>query len=144
MPSPQPRAPWAARRPRSLREATLWGREQGKLDAFLREFLDSFYLEPDPTARGAMLAEEPPLLEDEKANAYLAAVAEHLAFRHRLAVPEWAQDEARFLRRPFFPAGLESLKATFLVESPTAFRRRMIFVGADPLYRPRRDSAGIG
>jgi len=134
----------AARRPRSLQEVALWGRELGGLDGFLSEFLDTFYLERDPGARAAMLSPEPPLGEDERANAYLAAVAEHLAFRDRLAVPAWAGRKARFLKRPFFPAGLESLKATLIVESPTAFRRRMIFVGADPLYRPRRDASGIG
>ncbi|HZK99268.1 MAG TPA: hypothetical protein VFC47_05165 [Caulobacteraceae bacterium] len=134
----------AARRPRSLREVALWGRALGDPDGFLREFLDTFYLEPDPGARAAMLAPEPPLGEDERTDAYLAAVAEHLALRHHLAVPAWTGGEARFLKRPFFPAGLESLKATLIVESPTAFRRRMIFVGADPLYRPRRDAAGIG
>jgi hypothetical protein len=134
----------ASRRPRSLREVAAWGQALGGVDAFLREFLDSFYLAGDDAARAAMLAEEPPLIEDDRANAYLAAVAEHLAFRFRLAVPDWTGLPARFLKRPFFPAGLESLKATLLVESPTAFRRRMIFVGADPLYRPRRDSSGIG
>lgn len=77
-------------------------------------------------------------------NAYLAAVAEHLSLRNALAVPAWAIEPARFLDRPYFPCGLDSLKATLLVESPTAFRRRMIFVGADPLYRPRRDRVGIG
>jgi hypothetical protein len=132
------------RRPRSLREVATWGRELGGLDAFLREFLDNFYLEPDPDRRADMLADEPPLSGEARTDAYLAAVAEHLAFRHRLTPPAWSRGEARFLKRPFFPAGLESLKATLLVESPTAFRRRMIFVGADPLYRPRRDSAGIG
>jgi hypothetical protein len=43
--------------------------------------------------------------------------------------------------RPFFAGGLEDLKATLLVESPVAFRRRMLFVGKDVLDRPRRFSA---
>ena len=134
----------ATRRPRSLWEVATWGRDLGGIDAFLREFLDSFYLEQDPATRAAMLSREPPLGDDDRVNAYLAAVAEHLAFRDHVAVPSWAGRKTRFLKRPFFPAGLESLKATLLVESPTAFRRRMIFVGADPLYRPRRDATGIG
>ncbi len=78
--------------------------------------------------------------EHDRANAYYAAVAEHLALTHRLQVPAWTLEAGRFLRKPWFPAGLESLKATLLVESPPAFRRRMIFVDADPLYRPRRAS----
>lgn len=134
----------AERRPRSLREVALWGRELGGMDGFLREFLDSFYLEPDARVRAEMLSHEPPLGDDPRADAYLAAAAEHLALRNDLTVPAWSGGESRFLKKPFFPAGLESLKATLLVESPPAFRRRMIFVGADPLYRPRRGTAGIG
>lgn len=128
----------ASRRPRSLHEAASLGESLGRRDAMLREFLDEFYFAPVGT-RAAMLAEEPRLIAgDERANAYYAAVAEHLALTHRLGVPAWAQTEERFLCKPFFPAGLESLKATLIVESPPAFRRRMIFVGADPLSRPRR------
>lgn len=131
-------------RPRSLQEVVRLGHDLGHLAAFLREFLDEFYVESDADRRAAMLVDEPDLGADIRANAYLAAVAEHLALRNRLAVPGWTGLPARFLKRPYFPAGLESLKATLLVESPTAFRRRMIFVGADPLYRPRRDQAAIG
>lgn len=125
-------------RPRSLKEVALRGNAQGGIDAFLREFMDEFYAESSPQQRAQMLAEEPPLSDNPRQNAYLAAVAEHLAFCYRLSVPAWVVGADRFLTRPFFPAGLESLKATLLVESPVAFRRRMIFVGADPLYRPRK------
>lgn len=134
----------ASRRPRSLDEVTQWGQACGDTDGFLREFLDEFYCAPTREARAAMLSQEPPLCGNERTDAYLAAVAEHLALRNRLPVPEWAGKPARFLRRPFFPSGLESLKATMLVESPVAFRRRLIFVGADPLYRPRRDAPALG
>jgi DNA-binding Lrp family transcriptional regulator len=126
------------RRPSSLQEAAAWGRKLGSRDAFLREFLDEFYVS-DARQQAAMIEKEPALdVADNRANAYYAAVAEHLALRNDLAIPRWAIAAERFLSRPFFPSGLESLKATSLVESPTAFRRRMIFVGADPLSRPRR------
>ena len=131
-------------RPRSLREAAIFGRDFGNRDAYLREFLDEFYVESSPVRRSSMLEEEPPVTGEARADAYYAAVAEHLAFRYHLPVPIWASSPNRFLSRPYFPAGLESLKATLLVESPTAFRRRMIFVGADPLYRPRRDTQPFG
>lgn len=133
-----------ARRPQSLRQAAVHGLEFGDRDSFLREFLDEFYTEQDPDRRTAMLAEEPPMTDDARANAYYAAVAEHLVLKYHLRVAPWTQHPSRFLKRPFFPCGLESLKATLLMESPTAFRRRMIFVGADPLYRPRRDTPIFG
>jgi hypothetical protein len=137
-------APTMAKRPQSLRQAALFGLQLGNRDAYLREFLDEFYVEAESGRRAAMLMDEPPLTGEARADAYYAAVAEHLAFKYRLPVPPWSGDERRFLDRPFFPCGLESLKAILLVESPTAFRRRMIFVGADPLYRPRRDTPIFG
>lgn len=136
--------PGASGRPRSLAWVAALGAAHGQLDFLLREFLDEFYATPDAASRAAMVADEPPWLTDRRANAYLAAVAEHLSLRNDLPVPPWAAEPSRFLDRPYFPCGLDSLKATLLVESPTAFRRRMIFVGADPLYRPRRDRLGIG
>lgn len=140
----KPPADAMLRRPRSLQEVALWGRALGDIDGFLREFLDEFYSETSGARRECMIVDEPALSGDARTDAYLAAVAEHLAWRTGSSVPTWAGGDARFLARPFFPCGLESLKATLLVESPTAFRRRMIFVGADPLYRPRRDAVGIG
>ncbi len=130
------------RRPRSLYEAAAWGHSLGNRDAMLREFLDEFYLAP-ASERSGMLEDEPLLVpDDETANAYYAAVAEHLAVTNGLSAPAWVHSKARFLRRAFFPAGLESLKATLLVESPPAFRRRMIFVEREPLYRPRQAPRG--
>ncbi len=123
-------------RPRSLAEAAARGTE-GSRDANLREFLDEFYLETDDEVRGAMLETEPDRVS-AKADAYLAAVAEHLALSNSLPVPEWTSSPTRFLDRAYFPCGLESLKAIYLAESPVSFRRRMVFVEADPLYRPRR------
>lgn len=130
-------------RPTSIRDAVRAGEEFGDPDSFVREFLDEFYLATDAAMRGRMIEEEPPLVADGRANAYVAAVAEHLAMRWHLPIPAWTGSRERFLRRAYFPAGLESLKATLITESPAAFRRRMIFVEMDPLYRPRREMAGM-
>lgn len=122
-------------RPGSLRavaERTLAG---GRYDPLLREFLDDFYV-VDDAAREAALAAEPATLSPVH-DAYLAAVAEHLALRFRLTVPSWTEEPSRFLPAPFFAGGMEGLKALLLAESPLAFRRRLIFVSADALSRPR-------
>jgi transcriptional regulator with XRE-family HTH domain len=123
-------------RPASLSQAARRGRAEGRRDAMIREFCDEFY-KATTAARRRMLASAPPLQGDE-ADAYYAAIAEHLSLQNGLPVPAWALAEQRFLRKPFFPAGLQSLKSTLLVESPVAFRRRMVFVGANPLSRPPR------
>ncbi len=104
-------------------------------DPALREFLDEFY--SHPARRQAAMAEEPVLLDDVK-DAYLAAVAEHLAACYRLEPPGWAEGHGRPLQRAFFAGGLDSLKAILTVESPAAFRRRLLFVSKNALDRPSR------
>ncbi len=123
------------RRPTSLAAVARSARRDGDLYGHLRAFLDHFYTHPRD--RKASIADEPPLLPDPVANAYLAAAAEHLALRYRQTTPEWAVRSDRFLRSPHF-AGPDGMTAMLLVESPSAFRRRMIFVDYDPLSRPLR------
>ena len=108
-------------------------------DLAAREFLDSWHSLSDEE-RSEALAETPvPVgrLED----AWLGALAEHLASIHSIDVPEWTEAPERFLREPYFAGGLESLKAILIVESPSAFRRRLIFISADGLSRPQRAPA---
>lgn len=125
-------------RPRSLVEVQQLGSCHGDVDSFIREFLDEFYTERDPNVRASMVHDEPPIMENPRQNAYLAAVAEYLSLHYALPIPKWTQEPDRFLKKPFFPSGLESLKAICLVQSPPSFRRRMIFVDANPLSRPRQ------
>ena len=123
-------------RPTTLREVSsrvLAG--QQSCDPAVREFLDEFY--SSPTIRQAAIQAEPENLDDVK-DAWLAATAEHLGSIHGLDIPSWVEDHGRPLRRAFFAGGLESLKAILTVESPIAFRRRLLFVGKDALDRPRR------
>jgi hypothetical protein len=103
-------------------------------DPSLREFLDSFYANPDQRPRAI---EERPASLDAVHDAYVAAVAEHLARLYGLPIPEWSENHGNGLHEPFFAGGLQSLKAVLLAESPTAFRRRLLFVSKDALSRPR-------
>ena len=130
----------AAIRPRTLHEVSrrTLANDQ-KFDPALREFLDSFYSWPE--ARPGAI-ERRPLPIDDLRDAYLAATAEHLALSYGLDVPTWSETHGNKLKRPFFAGGLESLKALLFVQSPTAFRRRMLFVSKDALSRPRQAVAG--
>lgn len=103
-------------------------------DPSLREFLDLFYANPDQRPRAI---EEKPASLDAVHDAYVAAVAEHLARVYGLPIPEWSENHGNGLYEPFFAGGLQSLKAVLLAESPTAFRRRLLFVSKDALSRPR-------
>lgn len=133
----------ATRRPARLAEVVDWGRTRGDIDAYLREFLDAFYGEDDPARRAGMLADEPALTGEPQVDAYLGAVAEHLAGLNRSLPPSWTENQARFLKLAYFPCGLESLKAQLIKESPIAFRRRLIFVDMHPLYRPRLEKSTL-
>lgn len=109
-----------------------------KASLLTREFLDEFYKAESDDVRFSMLKDRPALTGNERIDAYTAAVAEHLSYQIKRHPPGWVNESGRFLKRAWFPCGLESLKATMIAESPVAFRRRLIFVEADPLYRPRR------
>lgn len=124
------------RRPRTMCDVASTAKaQQDTFDAALREFLDSFYLTQDAAARSAALNNRPEPVGPVH-DAYLAAAAEQLARQFDLPIPRWTEDADRFLHRPFFSGGLESLMATLIVESPAAFRRRLIFVSRDALSRP--------
>jgi hypothetical protein len=128
------------KRPTSLGDVAkrVLNRSQG-FDAAMREFLDSWQ-SMSVSQRVKALAGEPDHIAPVH-DAYLAATAEHLALSDRIETPTWTEDKARFLSEPFFAGGLESLKATLIVESPLAFRRRLIFISANALSRPRRELA---
>src|ERR1700733_12536604 len=122
-------------KPQSLREVVrrVQAGEQ-QFDPSLREFLDTFYVKP---ARRQQSIEEQPASIDVLHDAYIAAVAEHLARVFELPIPVWSEDHGNGLREPFFAGGLESLKGILVAESPTAFPRRLLFVSKDALSRPR-------
>jgi hypothetical protein len=108
--------------------------DEQKFDPSLREFLDSFYANPD-SRRQAI--DRRPACIDAVHDAYVAAVAGHLARVYGLPIPEWSETHGNGLREPFFAGGLQSLKEVLIAESPTAFRRRLLFVSKDALSRPR-------
>jgi hypothetical protein len=102
----------------------------------LRDFLDGFYEKPEADK----LALEPLPLKIELndsgyADAYLAATAEHLSRQFALPIPSWTEDHIRFLKEPVFAFKTTEGQMFLIVESPTAFRRRNIFVSADALTR---------
>jgi hypothetical protein len=112
-----------------------------KFDPSLREFLDAFYAHAG--LRLAALQDRPASI-DAVHDAYIAAVAEHLSRSHGLPIPEWSEKHGNGLHEPFFAGGLQSLKGVLLAESPTAFRRRLLFVSRDALSRPRLPQSQIG
>jgi len=71
-------------------------------------------------------------------DALIGAVGEHLAQRWGLSVPIWTQRPVHFaLEEPRFLPDSRALRGALIVESPPAFRSRLLFTSAEPLDRAR-------
>jgi hypothetical protein len=116
--------------------------------AAMDEFVDAFYLDhSDKVSQQRRLNEAPAVTGDAFMDAWIGAVGEHLARRWNLDVPSWTRQSERYrLSSPRFIPDSKALRRTLLVESPAAFRSRMIFTFVEPLQRARfpRNAKRIG
>lgn len=101
----------------------------------VRDFLDEFGLLPRVDLRQRAIDERPELTGSSPADAYLGALAEHLAATRGLARPAWATEPERFLERFWFQSSVPGFRALAIVQSPAAFRRRGLFVSEGALRR---------
>jgi hypothetical protein len=86
-------------------------------------------------AAGWMWQAAPPSTGDVRVDAAFAAMAEHLARRDGWPVPGWARDASREATPWWFVTELRGLHPRALVESPSSFRRRGVFITRDALER---------
>jgi hypothetical protein len=129
--------PW--RRPRSLFEVVRDAETTEDIGCNLADFLDHVNLlaqQPGAAVRvAASLRTEPPRTGDSVQDAYLAAVAAHLAHRLRLRAPAWTDKKHRRLAHPWFALPDAWARATLLRDSPPAFRERNLFTSENALHR---------
>jgi hypothetical protein len=90
----------------------------------VREFLDEFALRANDHSRSAAIEERPKLTGDRRQDAYLGALAEHLAALHRLERPAWSLEPERFLASFWFISDVPGFRAIAIAQTPAAFRRR--------------------
>lgn len=101
----------------------------------VREFLDEFALRPDDRSRAEAIAVRPDSIGDDRYDAYLGALAEHLAAVHGLERPAWAIEPSRFLDRFWFVSEVPGFRAVSIAQAPAAFRRRGVFIPERSLHR---------
>jgi len=101
----------------------------------VRELLDELALISRQGLISRALALRPEPTGDPRRDAYLAALAEHVALTRGVERPGWCVEPSRFLDRFWFPSTTPGLRALALVHSPAAFRRRGIFLGPGALDR---------
>jgi hypothetical protein len=94
------------------------------------EFLEEYRWEA-AEVQPSLLREPPREVGDERWDALLAAIAEHLAASLDRAPPSWA--ERRVLRHPWFPAELRTQRTQALVWAPASLRKHGVDVSARDL-----------
>jgi hypothetical protein len=127
-------------RPQTLAEVARIARSMAfEFAMALDEFVDEFYLDhPNKAAQQGRLDPIPDPVGDPLIDAWIGATGEHLAQRWGLRVPEWTQRSAHFaLQEPVFLPASHALRGVLIVESPPAFRSRLLFTRAEPLARAR-------
>lgn len=101
----------------------------------VREFLDEFALRAGDRARSEAIEGRPAPVGDRRYDAYLGALAEHLAALHGIARPPWSVEPGRFLDTFWFVSDVRGFRATAIAQAPAAFRRRGVFVPERSLHR---------
>lgn len=101
----------------------------------VREFIDEFGLRPDDRSRAEAIADSPAPTSDPRYDAYLGALAEHLALVHDLERPGWCIEPGRFLGRFWFVSEVPGFRAVSIAQAPAAFRRRGVFIPERSLHR---------
>ena len=128
-------------RPQTLAEAVARTNAGEDFQLMFPEFLDNFYSDihaHDTTTALSRITDEPNPTTDTERHAFIGGVGEHLARRWKLpAIPEWTNHASRFLHKPYIGAATKAMRATLIVQSPLAFRRRLTFIESEPLRRAR-------
>lgn len=130
-------------RPQTLADvAEIVRQNSSEFAVALDEFVDEFYLDhPDKMAQQRRLDVIPYSVADPLID---AAAGEHLAQRWELRVPNWTQRDFHFaLHEPAFLPSDVALRGIVIVESPPAFRSRLIFTRAEPLARARFPNSAL-
>lgn len=127
--------PPAARLTQTLAAVSDRARAGGRFNHAIREFLDEFALRGNDRSRSAALAERPAPTGDPRHDAYLGALAEHLAAVHRLERPAWSIEPERFLPSFWFVSEVPGFRAVAIAQAPAAFRRRGVFIPERSLHR---------
>lgn len=129
--------------PRSLAQVAdcISGHPDWYMSAMFK-FEEHFFAETDRENQQSMLDPAPMSTGDRKNDTWIGAVGEHLAQRWNLLVPPWTHEEA-FMggTKPYFRSEGRTARLIEMVETPPAFRRRLIFSGAEPLMSSKFPSS---
>jgi hypothetical protein len=100
-----------------------------------RDFIDEFSLLAEDSERQARIEAAPPPTGDSRHDAFLGALAEHLAAVEGLERPAWSVEPDRFLETFWFVSDVPGFRAAAIAGSPGAFKRRGVLIPERSLHR---------
>jgi hypothetical protein len=94
---------------------------------WMMQLLDDFR---SCVARGEMppIAERPEIIGDQRYDAAIAALVEHLCASASMAIPRWTGEPERFCEPWWFVAELPGYRWSALRDSPISFKRHGVFI----------------
>jgi hypothetical protein len=101
----------------------------------VRDFIDEFSLLAEDADRQTMIEARPAPTGDPRHDAFLGALAEHLAAVEGLHRPGWSVDPDRFLEAFWFVSDVPGFRAAAIAQSPAAFKRRGVLIPERSLHR---------
>lgn len=101
-----------------------YGEEPERL---IESFLDCFLESQKKCINIQDLFTQEPLIEDDELRAYLGGLVEYLSQMSSIPPPVWCQNPIYFLKFPVFWTSLP--RDILLANTPSAFRRRLLFCG---------------
>jgi hypothetical protein len=101
----------------------------------IREFLGEFPLRSDDEARSAAISDPPEPTGDPRHDAYLGALAEHIAAIYDLERPSWSIEPDRFLETWWFVSEAPGFRAISIAQAPAAFVKHGVFLPERSLHR---------
>ena len=97
------------------------------------DFIDGCAASPS-AERAELIADEPDPF-DPRWDAFLAALADHVAYENDLPQARWAEGPDRFLGSFWFPVDLPSVRPEALATSPATFMRHGVLITPDLFAR---------
>lgn len=93
------------------------------------------YRDADAGRRFGLLLGQPESTGDVRWDALLGGLAEHFAFHDAVDPPAWINEHCRFLDYPWYWVDLPSVRRRALLGTPSAFRRRNVWIDRVDLER---------
>lgn len=100
----------------------------GETDGHCLRLVRQFLMDIKPAEAFRLIEDAPPPTGQEHWDAFLAGLAEFVAFRHGAKTPHWSVAPERFLRSWWFVMPFPSLHGLAMVETPAAFANRGVFI----------------